>query len=365
MTVPYVDLKAQHAALKQEIMAAIEKILDQGDFILGGEVQKLEENFAKYCGTRYAVGVNSGTDGLMLAMKVLGIGPGDEVITAPNSFLASASSIASVGATPVFVDTRDDLNIDPQKIQDAITPNTRAIMPVHLTGKPADMDAIMSIARRKNLYIIEDAAQAIGTMYDKRKAGSFGVINAFSLHPLKTLNAIGDGGMMTMNDQDLYKKCTQIRNIGLKNRTESDTWGMNSRLDTLQAAVVNIKLKYVDEWIKTRRKNADYYRKHLSGIVKCPTEGPNEYCAYHLFVIQTERRDDLQIYLSENGVDTKIHYPIPIHLQRCAQDLGYEPGAFPMVEKQARQILSIPIYQTLTKAQMDYVIEKITKFFKK
>ncbi len=362
--VPYLGLKEQHRTLKKEIFTAIGKILDQGDFILGSEVGKLEERFAKYCGVKHAVGMNSGTDALMLAMKALGIGPGDEVITAPNSFLASASSIASVGATPVFCDVRRDQNIDPSKLEARITSRTKAIMPVHLTGKPADMDPILAIAKKRGLYVFEDAAQAIGTEYRGKRAGSFGTAGAFSLHPLKTLNACGDGGMLTTNDDKLANKCRQLRNIGLKNRSESEIWGMNSRLDTIQAAIINIKFKYVDGYIKARRKNAEYYRKHLNGIVDCPPEESYEYCAYHLFVIQADRRDELQAYLLKNGIDTKIHYPLPIHLQKCAEGLGYKRGDFPEVEHQSQRILSIPVFQTLKKSQLDYVIEKITKFYK-
>ncbi len=362
--VPYVDLKGQHALLKKEILARFSKILSDGDFILGKEVTLLEEKFSKYCGTKYAIGVNSGTDALFLAMKALGIGTGDEVITAPNSFLATASSTMATGAKVVFADVREDLNIDPNLIESKITSKTKAIIPVHLTGKSADMDPILKIAKKYKLHVIEDAAQSIGTEYRGKKTGSFGILNCFSLHPLKTLNAAGDGGMITTSNEDLYKKIMQLRNIGLKNRTESEVWGFNSRLDSLQAAIVNIKFKYLEEWIKQRRKNADYYRKHLSNIVQCPTEEKNERCAYHLFVIQTDRRDELQAALFKAGIDTKIHYPIPIHLQDCARHLGYKKGDFPVAEKQSERILSIPIHQNLTQKQLDFVIQQIQNFFK-
>lgn len=361
--VPYVNLPQQHKPLKKAILSAVSKHLDRGDFILGGAVSELECKFAEYCETKFAVGLNSGTDALFLALQAQGIGPGDEVITAPNSFLASATSIAATGAKPVFADVRADQNIDPDQIESRITSRTRALMPVHLTGKAADMDPILDIAKRHNLFVVEDAAQAIGTEYRGKRAGNLGHAGCFSLHPLKTLNACGDGGMLTTNDEKLFNKITQLRNIGLKNRTESDIWGYNSRLDSIQAAIVGLKLKKVDSWIKQRRKNADYYRKHLSGVVECPTEESFERAAYHLFVIQVDRRDELQSYLLEKGVETKIHYPIPIHLQQCAKELGYRRGDFPNVERQSQRILSIPIYQTLTKTQLDYVIEQIRSFY--
>jgi len=364
LKVPYIDLKGQHASLKREISSAVDKVFRDSDFILGKSVSELERKFAAYCGTRFAAGVNSGTDALFLAMKALGIGPGDEVITAPNSFLASASSIAAAGARPVFADVRDDMNIDPARIEERVTPRTKAVMPVHLTGKPADMDPIMELARKRNLHVIEDAAQAVGTEYRGRRAGSFGILNAFSLHPLKTLNASGDGGMITTDSEPLYRKCLALRNIGLKNRQESDFWGYNSRLDTLQAAIVGRKFGKLGKWLAQRRKNAALYRKLLDGVVECPREESFEKCSYHLFVIQADRRDSLQEYLLKNGVETKIHYPIPIHLQKCAQDLGYKRGNFPVAERQSQRILSLPIHQYLSEKQIRYVASKILKFYK-
>ncbi len=365
MKVPYIDLKTQHRTLKKEIGTALSRIFTDGDFVLGREVARLEEKFAQYCGVRYAVGLNSGTDALFFAMKSVGVGQGDEVITAPNSFLATATSIRACGAKPVFVDVRKDQNIDPSLIEGKITRRTRAIIPVHLTGKAADMDPILRLAKKRGLAVIEDAAQAIGTVYRGKRAGSFGIANCFSLHPLKTLNACGDGGMITTDDKNIYTTIMQYRNIGLKNRTESDIWGFNSRLDTIQAAIVNIKFKYLDQWIAARRRNADYYRKHLSAVVECPGEESVEKCAYHLFVVQAERRDELQDWLLKNGIETKVHYPIPIHLQKCARELGYRKGDFPMVENQSKRILSLPIYQTLSKRQMDFVIEKVLSFYRR
>ena len=361
--VPYVNLKEQHRLLKRETLSAVRKTFDRCDFVLGDEVKKCEARFAKFCGTKYAVGVNSGTDALFLGLKAAGVGPGDEVITAPNSFLSSATAVVALGAKPVFADVGEDMNIDPGQILSRVTSRTKAIMPVHLTGKPADMDPILEIARKNRLAVIEDAVQAIGTKYKGKRAGSFGTANAFSLHPLKTLNACGDGGMVTTDDEKIYSLICQLRNIGLKDRIHSDVWGFNSRLDTLQAAFVNAKFPKLDSWIGKRRKNAEFYRKGLSGVVICPEEKSFEMCAYHLFVIQAERRDDLQKFLLENGVETKIHYPIPIHLQKCAEGLGYKAGDFPVTEKQSRMILSLPIHQYLTQNQLELVVKSVRKFY--
>ncbi|OGS27834.1 MAG: hypothetical protein A2297_06735 [Elusimicrobia bacterium RIFOXYB2_FULL_48_7] len=368
MKIPYINLKAEHKALKKQILKEVAKVLDSANFILGPEVQEFEKNAAKYCGTKYAVGLNSGTDALFLALKVLGVGPGDEVITAPNSFVASASVIVAVGAVPVFVDVRDDMNINPDLIEEKITSKTKAIMPVNLTGKMCDMDRILSIAEKHNLYVVEDSAQSIGAEYRGKRAGSFGDVNCFSLHPLKTLNACGDAGFITTNDEEIYTKLTKLRNIGMKNRNEVQYWGYNSRLDSIQAAIINLKFKKLDSWIKARRKIADYYRKNLrglaeKGLIMLPSEDKHEKPAYHTFIIQVDKRDELQQYLLENGVETKIHYPIPIHLQEAAKGLGYKEGDFPVIERQVKRILSLPVYQELTKKQQDYIITQIKGFF--
>ena len=363
MKVPYIDIVGQHRKLRPELLKAFNRVLDRGDFVLGREVVELEKKFAKYCGTRYAVALNSGTDALFLALKVIGVGKGDEVITVPNSFIASASSIVATGARPVFCDVCPDQNMDSQKLEAVITKRTKAIMPVHLTGKIADMAPIMKVARKHKLFVIEDAAQAIGAVYRNKKAGSFGIIGCFSLHPLKTLNACGDAGILTTNDRELSIRLKQLRNIGLKNRIESDELGYNSRLDTLQAAFVIMKMKYLNGWIAKRIDNAAYYTKRLKGIVGCPSENKFEKQAYHLYVIQTDKRDELQEFLMGRGIDTKIHYPIPIHLQKAVKELGYKMGDFPIAEQQTKRILSLPIYQTLSKKQLNYVIKTIKEFF--
>jgi dTDP-4-amino-4,6-dideoxygalactose transaminase len=362
--IPYVDLQNQHAKLKTELIAAFSAVLDRSDFILGEEVVKFEKNIADYCGTKYAIGLNSGTDALFLCLKAYGIGPGDEVITAPNSFLASASVIVAAGAKPVFVDARYDMNIDPSLIESKITKKTKAIMPVHLSGKPADMDPINAVAKKHKLRVIEDAAQAIGAEYKGKKVGTFGDAGCFSLHPLKTLNACGDAGIVTTDDENLYKTLTQLRNIGLKNRDESDLWGYNSRLDTMQAAILNVKLKYLEEWTAGRRKNASFYTSHLKGIVTLPTEEKYERHVYHTYVIQTDKRDELKSYLEGRGVGTKVHYPIPIHMQKASSIYGYKKGDYPVSEKLASTILSLPVYQSLSESDLSYIVDSIKSFYK-
>lgn len=361
--IPYVNLVASHAVLRPRLMEAIGRVLDHGVFILGEEVKVFEEKMARFCGTRFAVGVNSGTDALSLVLRAYKIGPGDEVITAPNSFLASASAVVAVGAKPVFADIREDLNIDPCEIERRVGKRTRAIIPVHLTGKPADMAKIRQVAAKHRLRVIEDAAQAIGTQYLGKRAGALADAGCFSLHPLKTLNACGDAGVITTDDEGLHKSLTELRNIGLKNRDESDLWGTNSRLDSLQAAILNVKIDLVEEWVETRRRNARFYNEGLRDVVVTPHEDDGERCSYHTYVIQADRRDELQAFLQRQGIGTKIHYPIPIHLQKAAVGLGYRRGDFPVCERLAGRILSLPIYQELREEDLAYVVKKVRKFY--
>ena len=347
-------------------MAAVESVLDHGQFILGREVDEFERRFAELCGVSHSVGVNSGTDALILGLKALGIGPGDEVITVPGSFVASTSCIALVGALPVFVDVRGDYNIDPCLIEAAITERTKAILLVHLTGRPADMDPIMDIARKHGLYVIEDAAQAVFAEYKGQRVGSIGDVGCFSLHPLKTLNACGDGGVLTTNDQSIAETVKILRNIGLRDRDNCVVWGHNSRLDTLQAAILLAKLDYVDEWTEKRRANAHFYQELLKDLpsITCPVEKSYERSVYHTFVIQAERRDELRAHLSKSGIGTSVHYPIPIHLHEAAASLGYGPGSFPVAEKQAGKILSLPVYPELEGDQLEYVVTSLHDFYK-
>jgi dTDP-4-amino-4,6-dideoxygalactose transaminase len=345
MNVPYVDLAGQHTAIKDELLRAVSSVLDSGKFILGREVQEFEEKFAHLCGARYALGVNSGTDALILALRSLGIGPGDEVITVANSFVSSVSSIVSVGSKPIFVDVGLDANMDPGQIEKAITNKTKAIIPVHWTGRPADMDLICPIARKYGLAVVEDAAQAVCAHYKGSSVGSFGDIGCFSLHPLKTLNACGDGGVLTTNDQQLHEKLRILRDNGFQDREHCVIWSGNSRLDTIQAAMLLVKLKHLNELTRQRRENAQYYQEHLGNIkqVQVPMDRSDIISVYHTFVIQAQQRDQLQVFLSEKGIQTKVHYAIPLHLQPMAKNLGYEKGSLPVTEELAAKILSLPV----------------------
>ena len=363
--IPYIDLISQHSSIKEQILAAVEEVLDHSQFIQGEEVTAFEEAFASLCEVQFAVGVNSGTDGLILALRVLGIGAGDEVITAPNSFIASSSCISWVGARPVFVDVKEDYNIDPAQIEDKITTRTKAILPIHLTGRPADMQTIVEIAKRHNLYVIEDCSQAVSAEYYDKRVGSFGITGVFSLHPLKTLNACGDSGVITTNDVNIYKALLLLRNHGLRTRDDCVTWGVNSRLDSFQAAILLIKMNYLDLWTNKRMNNAKYYQKELSEIksIKLPMDKLHEKAVYHTFVIQTDNREALRSYLLEHGIETTIHYPVPIHLQTVVKSLGYKRGDFPVTEKQSERILSIPVHQNLQDGDLDCVVKTIKAFY--
>ena len=365
MKVPYIDLPAQHRNIKSELINAISSIIDSGQFILGEELNKFEKSFAELCGTKYAVGVANGTDALFLTMKALGICKGDEVITAPNSFLASASSIAITGATPIFADVRDDFNLDPEKVKKAITSKTKAIIAVHLTGRPAPLAELSEIAKQNNIHLIEDAAQAICAEYKGKRVGSIGIAGCFSLHPLKNLSACGDGGVITTNNEELFSTLIKARNHGLINRDECAFWSYNSRLDNLQAAILNIKLKEIDKWTNRKREIANIYQKNLNNIdnIILPFDKENEKAVYHTFIIQVTQRDSLKQFLADKGIDTKIHYPVPIHLQDAAKYLGYKKGDFPVTEKQTETILSLPVFPELTDEQINYVSMSIINFY--
>lgn len=364
--VPYVDLAAQHAPLKAELLAAIERVLDRGDFILGAEVATFEERFAATIGVRHAIGVNSGTDALILALRALDVGPGDEVITVPNSFVASVSCIELTGARTVLVDVDDTYNIDPEAIAAAITPRTKAILPVHLTGRPAKMDRIREIASAAGIAIVEDAAQAVLAEFDGVKVGALGTIGCFSLHPLKTLNACGDGGIITTDDDAVAERLRWLRNLGLRTRDDCVEWAGNTRLDTLQAAILAVKLGYLETWTRQRRANAALYRSLLDGQpgVSVPSESPRERAVYHTFVIQADRRDALRAFLAARAIGTSVHYPVPIHLCAAAADLGYARGAFPVAEAQAERIVSLPVHTTLVPQQIERVAAAIHDFYR-
>jgi len=364
MRIPYVNIAAQHAEIKAELLAAMAAVIDKGQFILGDEVGEFERRFAERCGVRYAVAFNSGTDALVLTLRVLGIGPGDEVITVANSFVATASCIALVGARPVFVDVREDYNMDPGQVERAITSKTKAILPVHLTGRPADMDTILQVARAHQLRVVEDCAQAVLAEYRGRRVGSFGDAGCFSLHPLKTLGACGDAGVATTNSEEMCHKFRLLRNHGLRSRDDCVMWGNNSRLDTLQAAILLVKMNCLEAWTEQRRSHAAYYQKRLKDVggLRLPADRPHEKSVYHTFTIQVERRDELRSYLADHGVETAIHYPTPLHLHQAAATLGYPAGSFPVAERQAARILSLPMYSELATDDLEYIVQTVWKF---
>lgn len=366
LKIPYVDVGRQHRAIKNDLLQAVAQVLEEGKFVLGPQVGHFECEFSGLVGVPYSIGVNSGTDAMILALRSLGIGPGDEVLTAVNSFVSSASAIALVGAKPVLVDVRDDFNIDPTHAESLINRKTKAIIPVHLTGRPAPMDEIMDIARKHDLLVIEDAAQAVCARHRGRPVGSFGHANAFSLHPLKTLNACGDGGVLTTNSLEISEKVRELRNLGLRSRENCVEWSSNSRLDTIQAAMLLVKLKHLSHWTERRRENAALYRQMLKGIgeVVLPDDPSHMYSVYHTFVVQVERREALREFLADRGIGTQIHYPSPIHLQDCALGLRYQRGDFPVAEKQSTKILSLPIYPELGEEELQTVADAIRTFYR-
>ncbi len=361
--IPYVNLAKLASQTWEELLPALQKIIASGKFILGEEIEKLEEEIAHFCDVKYCIALNSGTDALILSLKVLGIGPKDEVITPPNSFAASTASIVHVGATPIFADVLEDQNIDPLSIEKKITPRTKAIMPVHLTGRICQMDKIMNIAKKHNLLVIEDAAQSIGSTYQGKKSGSFGVVGCFSAHPLKNLNAFGDAGFVTTSDSIIANRLKKLRNHGLQDKFTIAEWGIVSRMDTIQAVILRHHLTKLSTIIEARRKNASFYNSHIKNpkITK-PICRDEEFNTFHTYVIQTDTRDNLKSYLEKYGIGTAIHYPVPIHLQPAAKNLGYKRGDFPITEKQADRILTLPINQLLQQADLQYVCEVINSY---
>ena len=361
--VPYVNFPAQYAIERAGIEACVEAVFSKGEFVGGGAVADLETALADGVGVKHAAALNSGTDALILTMRAMDVGPGDEVITPPNSFVASAAAIVATGATPVFADVQADQNIDPAAVEAAITGNTRAIMPVHLTGRVCDMDAISAIAEKHGIAVIEDAAQSFGSQYRDRQSGSFGVAGCFSAHPLKNLNAAGDAGFVTTDDDTLAARLRLLRNHGLADRDTVAEWGTVSRLDALQAAILLMRLKTVAATIEARRRNAALYRELLAGSdIFWPPCRAHEFNTFHTFVVQVDRRDELQAFMAEKGIETAIHYPTPLHLQPAAKALGYKAGDFPVAEEQAKRILSLPIHQFLTEDDIKSVAETILSF---
>jgi dTDP-4-amino-4,6-dideoxygalactose transaminase len=363
LRVPLVDLAAQQAAVRAELDAAAARVLSDAEFILGRDVDCFEKEFAQYSGCAHGVGVDSGTSALELALRAYGVGPGDEVIVPANTFIATALAVSATGAIPVLVDV-DPLTytIDVTSVEDAITARTRAIIPVHLYGQPADMDPLLEIARRRQLVVIEDACQAHGARYKGRRVGSLGSAAAFSFYPSKNLGACGDGGIVTTSDEDIAKSLRMLRNYGQEKKYHHVTRGYNRRLDNLQAALLRVKLRHLDVWNEARRDCAEWYRLLLSAAVVTPVVADYAEPVWHLYVVQVDDREEMQRYLDERGIGTGIHYPIPVHLQSAYRDLGYLRGDFPIAEQTAENILSLPMYPELQKTALTQVADAVAEF---
>lgn len=368
LMIPGFSLTRQNAELEQEVTEAILDVMRGGQFILGENVAKLEKEIADLCEAEYAIGVGNCSDALYLALRACGVGPGDEVITTPFTFFATAGAIAHTGAKPVFCDIDPGtFNIDPSRIEDAITERTKAILPVHLYGQAADMDPINSIAKKYSLYVIEDAAQAIGAKYKGRPVGSLGDIACFSFFPTKNLGAFGDGGMLTTNDPELEERIRMLRVHGSKKKYHHEILGCNSRLDELQAAILRVKLKYLDAWTNTRRALAERYREKLNvagNAIVLPTEMEWAYHVYHQYTIRVPNRDAVQEELKARGIASTVYYPLSLHLQPVFKDLGYEPGDFPESEKATEEALSLPMFPELEYAEQDCVVEELRDILK-
>ena len=372
MKIPILDLSVQYQQIGHEIEAAVARVMGSQKFILGPEVREFEQELAPYCHCAQAVGCASGSDALLLALMACGVGPGDEVVTTPLSFFATVGSIVRLGATPVFVDIDNKtFNIRADRIEYAITRRTKAIMPVHLFGQCAEMDPINELAAHGNIRVIEDAAQAIGAEYRGRRAGGLGAIGCFSFYPSKNLGGAGDGGMLTTNDQALAETLRVLRAHGAKQKYFHDRVGINSRLDSLQAAILRVKFRYLDQWAQARRANAQRYRDLFrdaglgsSDAVYLPVESEGSLHVYNQFVIRARDRDKLKAWLSERGVGTEIYYPLPLHMQQCFKDLGYQSGDFPESERAAQEALAIPVYPELSGNAQAYVVEAIASFYR-
>jgi dTDP-4-amino-4,6-dideoxygalactose transaminase len=365
MAIPLVDLKAQYLTIKPEIDCAIQNILDTTRFINGPPVKKFEEELAKFCNCKCAVGVSSGSSALFLALKAYGIKEGDEVITVPNSFIATAEAIVQCGAIPVFVDVDEKtMLMDPSLINDKITPKTKAIVPVHLYGQICDMDSIIEIAEKHNLVVIEDAAQAIDAEYRGRKL-PISETATFSFFPAKNLGCYGDGGAVVTNNQQVADVVAKLKDHGRISKYDSDVIGFGERLDALQAAILSVKLKYLPFWSKRRQENAHFYNRFLKELssISIPFEEEELKHVYYMYVIKTKERDQLMNFLKEEGISTGIHYPSPLHLQKSLEYLGYKEGDFPITEKAAKEILSLPMFPELTEEQLNNVVIGVKKFY--
>jgi len=359
--IPFVDLQAQYRRLKPEIDDAVLRVLDSAQFILGPAVSSFEESFAKYCHVSDAIGVNSGTSALHLALLAAGVGPGDEVITVPYTFVATVAAIEYAGARPVFVDVEPEYwTMDPRQLESALTPRTKAIIPVHLYGQSADMDPILDFARAHGLVVIEDACQAHGADYKGRRCGSMGQLGCFSFYPGKNLGAYGEGGAVVTNDRAFAERVRLLRSWGEAKRYEHAQRGFNYRMDGIQGAILGVKLRFLDEWIEARQRNAQTYKDLLSDVaVRLPAEREGVRHVYHLFVVRLRERDIWREKLAANGIQTGVHYPIPVHLQPAYRDLGYSPGDFPVSERVGQEVLSLPMFPELTPDQIAQIAESL------
>ena len=366
--IPYFDLSRQNALLKQDMLTAVERVIDNNTYILGPEVESFEERFSKYLGSQYVIGVNSGTSALHLATKLLNINPGDEIITTPFTFAATAWAISYVGAKPVFVDIEDTyFNMNPDNIEAAITDKTKAIIAVHLYGHPCEMDPIMDICEKYGLYLIEDASQAHGARYKGQSVGTLGNIGTFSFYPPKNLGACGEAGALVTDEEAIAYRARNLRNHGSSQRYIYDEVGHNYRMDGIQAALLNVKLAELEEWNDQRKHAVCLYNHHLSSCeyIHTPEEAPWAESAYHLYTIATSYRNELNEFLAKEGIGTAIHYPLPLHLQPCYDFLGYENEDFPVAEKMSDEVLSLPLFPGITEDEIEHVSNTVIEFFKK
>jgi dTDP-4-amino-4,6-dideoxygalactose transaminase len=362
--VPLFDLKTQFQSIREEIRQAIDEVLDNAHYILGPAVEAFESDFSAYCGVSHSIGVNNGTNAIQLALLAAGVGPGDEVITIPHTFIATVSAIRYTGARPVLVDVEPEtLTIDTSQIEAAITPRTKAVIPVHLYGHPAEMDTILDVAHRHGLKVIEDCAQAHGAFYKGRRVGSIGDYGCFSFYPSKNLGACGEGGLVTTSNDEGAQKLRMLRDWGARIKNDHDLLGFNMRMEGLQGAVLRVKLRYLDAWIERRRACAAFYDEELSEQdLFLPREQPGSSHVYHLYVVRSENRDELRSHLESSGVQSGIHYPTPVHLQKAHADLKYKRGDFPISERAADSVLSIPMFPELTREQRNHVVAAIKTF---
>ncbi len=361
--IPYLDLKAQHAAIEAEIREAVDRVISSGHYILGPEVEAFERDFARWTGSPHAVGVASGTDALHLALCAAGVGPGDEVITTPFTFVATTAAILYAGATPVFADIDPaTYAIDPQHLRAAVTPRTRAILPVHLYGLPADMESIAALARDRDLVLIEDAAQAHGARFADRPVGTFGAMGCFSFYPTKNLGACGEGGMIVTGDAGLARTLRRLRDWGQEEKGRHDLRGFNSRLHAIQAAILRVKLAHLDAWTEARRRHAAAYTKRLAAEgIAVPKEAPGTRHVFHAYTVRLKNRDAVREALTAAGVQTGLHYPRAVHRQPAYADLGHGEGAFPEAERAAAEVISLPIYPEMTDAQREAVCDALVR----